>query len=337
VLRPEEVNAVDRGGLWKAYRSWPEAASRALAQPLKLPSVKSTQSIILAGMGGSGAACDIVADWSAMNSGLPATVIKGYRLPRFAGRRTLVVLVSLSGDTKEALSLLRQGVDRKCEMVAISSGGKLERMCHELGVPHNRVERMMVPRASLPGMVLVALRILEALGLARSSENLEDVVASLRRTFARISPEIPLKENEAKKLAKALVSKTPVIYVPVAYASVGHHFQASMNENAKVPVMSGSYPEIFHNEVETWGASFERAVLLLRHGEEEKEVTKRLVRAKSLMSKAGIPVFELYEKGGALCSLLDWCLFLDMVSIYVAVLRKTPPVETPLLDGTRPL
>lgn len=335
MLSTKEVNAVDRAGLWKAYREWPEAASRALRQPLRLPAVGHPSSIVLVGMGGSGAACDVAADWLAANSAVPVVVVKDYNLPRFVDEKSLVMLVSLSGETKEVLAMMAQALERKCPTVAISSGGELEKRCRRLGVPHNKVEKLMRPRASMPELVLVTLRVLDELGVVAINEDLEGMVSALRKRFSEVSPSRPYGDNRAKKVARALVLGRPVVYVPKSFASVGQHFQASLNENAKVPAHSGTYPDVFHNEVETWKEGFERVVVLLRYGEEEENVTKRLARTKKLLSEGRIPVYELKENSGLLASLLTASLFLDMVSIYVAILRGVAPIETPLLDGTR--
>jgi glucose/mannose-6-phosphate isomerase len=335
VLSLNEVNGVDGAGLWRAYEDWPDVAGRALDQKLVLPRVRSPKAIVLAGMGGSGAACGVVYDWLLANSRFPVSLLKDYRLPEFVDERSLVLAISLSGNTKEMLGILDESIDRRSCVVALSSGGAMERTCLRRGIPHNRVEKVMVPRASVPSMVFVALRILNDIGLVKCEDELREAVVSMRRVAEKASPSVPFGSNAAKKLAKVLYGKRAAIYTAARHASVGHHFRASMNENAKIPVYAGCYPEIFHNEIETWSSPFERAVVLVRHRNEDEAVRKKLVRSKWLMSRAGMAVSEVFEGGGLLASLLDWCLFLDLVSLYVAVLRKTPPVSTPLLDSAR--
>lgn len=335
VLSLEEVNKIDEAGLWRAYRRWPDVAVRAMNQKLVLPTLHSPRLIVLGGMGGSGAACDVVSDWLAAHSPLPAMVVKDYHFPKFVDRNSLVMIVSLSGNTKEMLSLLDDATVRGCDVVGVSSGGDLEKVCEQKKIPHNRVEKVMVPRASVAAMVFVCLRILNELGLVDCADELQEAVASMHRTFDQVSPMVSFRKNRAKQLAKALSGKRGVIYTSACHGSVGHHFKASMNENAKVPVDAGSYPEILHNEIETWKTGGNRVVIITEQRDENKEVGKKLARAKWILGRAGIPVFEVKEVGGMLASLLDWCLFLDMVSIYVAVTRKVPPIETPLLDSVR--
>jgi glucose/mannose-6-phosphate isomerase len=337
VLSLDEIRSVDRDGLWEAYTKWPDAARRALSQPIRLPKLRGFQSVVLVGIGGSGAACDIVADWMSARSELPVLVVKDYGLPRFVDDKSLVVLVSLSGDTKEVLKVLQEAVRRKCSLVAVSSGGALQRMSKKLGVPHNRVERMLVPRASLPGMVYVTLRILRDLRLINDEGELESSVAALEETLAAASPRLEFRRNPAKKLAKSLLNRRAVVYSAENTFSVAHHFKASMNENAKVPVLVDSYPELFHNEVETWSKGWNRSAVILRRRGELEEVRKRIQKLENLMDDAGADYQEVWGKGGLLGDLVSWALYLDLVSVFLAVLMKRRPILTPLLDTIRSL
>lgn len=337
VLTLEEVEKVDRAGLWRAYQRWPDSIERAMARKLVLPDARAPRLIVLVGMGGSGSACDIVADWMAAGSGTPVAVVKDYCLPKFVGKGTLLFAVSLSGDTKEVVTAFEEGVARGCAVVGVSSGGALEERCESKSVPHNRVEKLVVPRASLPGMVVTTLRILGEMGIADVGRDLREAAVAVSRRTRQVHPSVQVARNPAKRIARLLYDRRAVVYAPARYESVGHHFAASMNENAKVVVDVGLYPEIFHNEIETWKRAGGRAALLLRGVDEREEILKRLARTRSLFSKARIPWVELRQSGGALSTLLDWSLVLDMASIYVAVMGKTSPVETPLLDNTRAL
>jgi glucose/mannose-6-phosphate isomerase len=335
VLGLEEIKAVDKQGLWEAYARWPSAVRRALTQSLSLPEERDFGSVILAGMGGSGSACDILAEWSRPIIRVPMTVVKEYHLPGFAGSRTLVVAVSLSGETKETLSLLGEGVDRGCTVVSVSSGGAMQKASAELGIPFNRVERLLVPRASTPGMVLVPGRILAALGLLDSKEEFDMVEGAVRRTLARSLPSVSFGRNPSKKLAKTLLGRSAVVYASPGASSAAVHFKNSMNENAKVPVLVEEYPELFHNGIETWGAARRRAVILLRGPREGGELEQKTMKLKQLLGAVGVPVAEFLPEGGELPTLLSWCLALDLASVYLAVLEKREPTPTPILNKMR--
>jgi len=335
VLGLKEIEAVDKHGLWEAYARWPAAVRTSLTQPLDVPKSRDIGSVVLAGMGGSGSACDILAEWSGPIARVPVTVVKEYHLPGFAGPRTLVVAVSLSGDTKETLSILREAVDKGCTVVGVSSGGAMQAGSAELGVPFNRVERLLVPRASTPGMVLVPARILAALGLLNGTEEFELVEGAVRRTLERSLPSVPFGQNPSKKLAKALLGKSAVVYASPGAVSAAVHFKNSMNENAKVPALVETYPELLHNGIETWKASRNRAVVLLRGPREGVELQSKVAGMKRMLKRVGVSVTEFRPEDGDLATLLSWCLALDLASVYLAVLGKRDPTPTPILNKMR--
>jgi len=79
----------------------------------------------------------------------------------------------------------------------------------------------------------------------------------------------------------------------------------------------------------------DRMLILLRHSGEEQEIKKRIGKMTSLVQGSGTKVVEVWCQEGLLASLVRWTLFLDMVSIYVAVLKKTDPLSTHLLSQMR--
>lgn len=336
MLDIEEIGEVDRNGFWEAYIRWAEASRRALSQPIELPARREIRLIVLAGMGGSGTACSVIADWLRPNSNLPVIVVKDFHLPRCVNQHSLVMVVSLSGETKEMLNLLTEAVERGCSVVAVSSGGSLEKISRRLGVPHSKVERLMAPRASLPGLLYVPLRILSELGLARNfRREADESVGALERTIAEVSPWVKFQSNPAKKIAKSLYGRRPVVYLSGQYESAAHSFKASMNENAKVFVQVEVFPELFHNEIETWRVKNDRVVLLLRHSAEKEELRKRIKKMKALIQARGGKVVEVWCQEGLLASLVRWALFLDMISVYVAVLGGRDPLSTKYVNQMR--
>ena len=335
MLEQKEIRAVDRQGLWEAYTRWPAAVRTSLTQPLSIPERRDFGSVILGGMGGSGSACDILAEWSRSVIRVPITVVKEYHLPSFAGPRTLVVAVSLSGETKETLGLLGEAVQKGCAVASVSSGGAMQKRSAELGIPFNRVEKLLVPRASTPGMVLVPGRILAALGLLDGQKEFEMVEGAVRRTLARSHPSVSFGRNPSKKLAKTLLGRSAVVYASPGALPAAVHFKNSMNENAKVPVLVEAYPELFHNGIEAWRAPRNRAVIFLRGPREGSEVKAKVVALKHMLKEVGVPVEEFRPEGGELATLLSWCLELDLASVYLAVLEKRDPTPTPILNRMR--
>ena len=336
MLSPREVKAVDREGLCLAYTKWPASIRKSLNQPLNLPRIGKVTSVVLGGMGGSGSACDILAEWVRPRVKVPVVVVKDYHLPAFAGRGTLVIVVSLSGETKETIGLFRESTERRCPSVGFSSGGTLEKLCREAGVPFNRVDRLLVPRASIPGMVLLPARVLVGLGMVEPVE-FKRAAASVEGALSRSAPSVPYERNPSKKLAKALLGKSIVVYSASTLSSIAHHFKASMNENAKVQVQAEEYPELLHNEVETWVAGRNRTVVVLRRREGEGTMKGKFEKLRETLKKNKVPATQFEIDANDLGSLLSVALTLDLASAYLAVLEGTAPAPTPVLTLMRNL
>ena len=334
-LSLREVEAGDKDGLWRAYTKWPGSIRRSMAQKLELPEGRAVSSVVLAGMGGSGSACDILADWVRPKTRVPVSVAKDYQIPGFAGRDTLVLLVSLGGRTKETRSALRQAVGLGCSAVTISSGGLIEDLSMELGVPFNRVENLLVPRASTPGMVIVGARILAGLDLIGGTPDFGHADEEVQGALTQSDPSVPFSRNLSKRLAREFQGKRVVVYSPQATSSVAVHFKNSMNENAKVPVQVETYPDLFHNEIETWVTGGNRTIVLLRMSEMEEKTKAELATLRKLFRKFNVKVTELQGKRVELGTLLAWSLTLDLASVYFAVLKGRAPAPTPILSSMK--
>ena len=336
MLSINEVKAVDRDGLSEVYTKWPASIRKSLNQRLNLPRARKITSVILGGMGGSGSACDILAEWMKPRVKVPVVVVKDYNLPSFAGQGTLVVAVSLSGETKETISLLRESLKRGCLTAGFSSGGTLEKICKDGGVPFNRVDRLLVPRASIPGMVILPARLLIGLGLIQPSE-FEEVASSVEGALSRSSPSVPYGRNPSKKLARSVLGKSVVIYSAPELHSLAHHFKASLNENAKVPAQAEMYPELLHNEVETWVAGRNRTVVILRSKRGGDQMERKFERLKQILKKYKVGLNQFEVDADDLGSLLGIALILDLATAYLAVLEGRAPAPTPVLTLMRKL
>ena len=110
---------------------------------------REIRNVVIAGMGGSSLAADmlvtLVKDWF----GLSIEVIKGYNLPGYAWQNTLVIASSHSGNTEETLSCYDIARERGCQTAVLATGGKL----WDLATADN-VTRIQVPTGGQPRMAI---------------------------------------------------------------------------------------------------------------------------------------------------------------------------------------
>jgi glucose/mannose-6-phosphate isomerase len=288
------------------------------------------ENIIVAGMGGSGIGGELLKDYARNQTNVPIEVSRDYTLPAYAGKRTLVVTVSYSGDTEETLSSFHDALTKKCMIFCISSGGSLLEFAEKLNVPYMRVPSGMPPRAAAPYLLVPQLVLLEKIGLVHDvSEGLSEATKLLANISLENAPETPLKSNPAKTLASGINGTVPVIYGFGIYDGVAQRWKQQFNENAKLPAKWDVFSELNHNEVVGWQRAGVLAkhfsVVFLRDKNEPKEIRSRIEITRTLMPRAS-KQFEVYSQGESdVAKMLSAILVGDFTSVYLAILRGVDP------------
>ncbi len=95
----------------------------------------SPHSVALLGMGGSAIGGDLVKGIYGDRITVPFEIVRGYELPAWVGPDTLVIASSKSGDTEETLSALQSALERRCPVVAVSTGGAIATVARAAGLP----------------------------------------------------------------------------------------------------------------------------------------------------------------------------------------------------------
>jgi len=328
----ENIRTVDRSSMVnfcvnsaKLYR---EAAT--LADKIKVNYPKPSN-VIVAGMGGSGIGGDLLKDWAKNQTTIPIEVNKDYQLPAYAGKRTLVLITSYSGDTEETLSAFLDALKRKCMIFCASSGGALIENAERLDVQFLRVPSGMPPRAALPYLFLPLLVYMEKAGLVSgASEEFSEAVALLEKISADNAADKPTMENYSKALALNIGKTSPIIYGYDFYRSVAMRFKQQFNENSKVPAKWDVFSELNHNEIVGWeragDLSKSFSAIFLRDREEPKAIQSRIEITRELMDQEGVGLLEVQAQGkGRLARMLSTVLIGDFTSVYLAILRGVDP------------
>jgi glucose/mannose-6-phosphate isomerase len=144
------------------------------------------------------------------------------------------------------------------------------------------------------------------------------------------------EDGEAKRLARALHGTVPVIAGAELTAPVAYRWKCQINENAGRPAFASVLPELDHNEVVGWpganGLGPFSAVFL----EEPEAHPRNALRSElsALEAEAGARVVERVGARGEtrLERLVSLVLLGDLVSLYMAVLAGTDPVDIAPID-----
>lgn len=293
-------------------------------------------SVLVCGMGGSAIGGDMAAAWAAPQ-GVRVAVHRGYGLPAWVDRRTLLVFSSYSGNTEETLDAFAASERAGAPRFAVATGGALLARARAWGVPLLEIPPGLQPRAALGHSLAALLVLLDAAGLV--GDPLPDLAAAARHLealAARCAPECPEAENPAKRLARAWHGRLPVFYTgPGLLAPVGVRWRGQVNENAKSLAIASAFPELDHNEIMGWQALPEvrRAICLvfLRDPEDAGAVALRMrVTADILAERAG--ALEWVDALGAsrLERLVGTAYLGDWASVYLAFLNGVDP--TPVAE-----
>jgi glucose/mannose-6-phosphate isomerase len=336
--------AIDEGGMLGHIRGLGAQLRRGYAAgrgTRGLPEGDGVRSIAVCGMGGSGIAGDILRCLYAGRIPVPITVTKGYGLPEFAGRDSLVLALSFSGNTEETLSAYAAAVSRGCRVVTVSAGGELAERSAADGAAHVVAPAdVPMPRMAVGDLTSSLLGVLEVMGVippARSE--IEEAAALLDDLSTRLGPDRPTGENPAKELAEWIGARTPVVWGSegIAEAPAGR-FRTQVNENAKSPAFSGVLPELDHNDIEGWSAGTGEpfALVILRHAAEHPRIEARVIATLESIASSGLESREVWAEGREpLASLFSLIAFADFTATYLGILRGVDPSPIPVLSSLK--
>lgn len=295
-----------------------------------VPNFSKPKNIIVAGMGGSAIGGELLKDLTRDNVKTPIEINRDYSLPAYANEKSLVLIISYSGETEETLSAFLSAVRNNCMIFCLSSGGDLLNFAEKLGVPYLKVPSGVPPRAALPYLFIPLLVLAKKIRIVSSaSVDLSEALNVLEILSDENSPEKTVNENFAKTLALGLDGTVPVAYGYGIFRGVAQRFKTQFNENSKIPSKWEYFSELNHNEIEGWEQSGKLAkyfsAIFIRDKYEANEIRKRIEITKTLMNSDS-KQFEVWSKGKSiLARMLSTVYIGDYTSIYLAILRNIDP------------
>ncbi len=294
------------------------------------------QNVVFAAMGGSAIAATFAQSWAAIAK--PFEIVRGYDIPAYVGKDTLVVAASSSGNTEETLSALVEAEEKGAQIAVITGGGKLQQVAEEKGYLLAELPKLPFSRFNTFTNLRALTQILEVTGIFEEGcvSELESAAMFLNEACKDFRPDVSTAKNRAKRIAQELLGQSIVLYSgPKAYPAA-YKWKVSFNENAKQVAWTGQYPEFNHNEFSGWSkqpVDKPYAVIELHSSFENERVQKRFGLSERLLSGVRPASLVVDLEGDTLLKQLLWGAMLgEYVSLYLAFASGVNPVPLPLVD-----
>lgn len=317
-----------------------EAWKLGLAQ--ELPQMNGIKAVVIAGMGGSAIGADLLASTYMDVCPVPVFVQRDYGLPAWAkGSGTLAVLSSHSGNTEETLAAFDQAVAEKCQIVTISTGGKLLERAKKAGVPAWTFKHAGQPRAAVGFSYGLLLALFVRLGfLPDQAAQVSTTYQSMVEQRKSINAQSPLAQNPAKRLAGQLAGRYPTFFGAAHMVPVARRWKCQLNEVSKAVAAFEALPEADHNTLA--GICYPQAALdkavsfFIRSESDLPRVALRFDLTQKIMMEEGIATDGYLATGKSRMEQL-WrgIQFGDFVSYYLAMEYGVDPTGIPTILGLK--
>ena len=223
-----------------------------LGGKLDLPKWNGIERVVIAGMGGSAIAADLLEVYAAPLSKVPIVVHRDYDLPAWAtGENTLVICSSHSGNTEETISAYEAAKAKGCRILALTTGGELAKATSNSEDALWQFTYKSQPRAAIHHSFGLLLAAFTRLGfLPNPEEELKDAVAAMQEQQKTLLPEIKDTQNSAKRMAGQFMERWITIFGAGILAPVARRWKTQINEIAKANANFEFLPEADHNTLE---------------------------------------------------------------------------------------
>jgi glucose/mannose-6-phosphate isomerase len=347
--------------------------SAALAAEANLTSLADEgrpRAVVVAGQGTAARTGDILATVAGPRCPVPVMSHRSAGVPGWVGAADVVIAVSASGRSPEALSAADAAARRGARLVAIGApDSQLQSVAERARAPFIAVPRRAPARAGLWGLTIPVLLAARTLGLVKVTEaDIAETAARLDADAERCRSTAESFVNPAKSLALDIAGSIPIVWGSSMLATVAaRRFADSLSANARYPVMAGSLGEAGRGRVGlldgVYGALSEaerdifadRAeddeeettrlrVILLRDGglaEEEETIEpepaaveeRRADAVQEIAERRGVRVSVLHAEGGStLERLASLTAVPDFASLYLAIAHGLDPMAVPAMS-----
>jgi glucose/mannose-6-phosphate isomerase len=334
---------IDRGGMLQTTYGLAEQIEEAYSIARGFPPLPSLNfdKVLLCGTGGgSHAAIDLLQSYIFDRLPYPLSVYQGYGLPSFVDAKTLILIISYSGNTEEPLSSLHQAIKISQNVLLITGGGEMQALAAKFNLYIAKVPAGMEARAAIGFLFFSLLSVLGRalkLSLPLKSER-SDLLYYLRSERDLLDAGSPTVQNLAKQVALKILGRIPFIYGSYGFSdALAERLRRQLAENGKTLAHSNRIPNMHHDEIVGYeNMELQNTVLpiFLRDFEEDPLIVKRYSVTKEILKDKGFAILELYplNRGERLARLFSLLQLIDFISLYVALAKEIDPRNVSIIQ-----
>lgn len=300
---------------------------------------KQIGNVIILGMGGSAISGDVYRNIFNDRLTRPVEVFRNYSAPAYCGKSTLVIACSYSGNTEETLAALDSAKSMGCQIVSITSGGKLAAVSKKNGWPVIAIPDGYPPRTAF-GFLFTALLFLlnPVLDKEISRQEIGDLANLIHGLNHRHDEDAAVGKVLARELAFEIHHKIPVVYAASpGLEAVARRWKNQFQENAKSMAFANVLPEMNHNEIVGYEMDHnviaDLIVIFLENEDLPPRIAARLALTKSIIGDRGTKIVEIYSEGKTpLEQAFSLICTGDWVSYYLALIYEKDPESIVNID-----
>ncbi len=330
MLDLETLQKIDKQKMFETYDNWPTIAENSYNLDHETLDFEGIDHIIFAGMGGSGAIGDFFAAILSKTN-IHVSVIKGYLLPNTINKNTLIITTSVSGNTTETLTVLKDAKKTNAKIIVFSDGGQMEKICKDCKIIHKNLKSHHSPRGSFTSFLYSMLKILNPILPIQKNDVIESIT-ELKKLQKNISSNNINEQNSSLNLAM-WITGIPVIYYPWGLQSAAIRFKNSLQENVKMHCIVEDIIESCHNGIVSWEIPQKMNPILLRGDDDYIKTKERWGIIKEYFTVNDIEFKEISSvKGNIISKLMNLIYLLDYSTIYLAAMRGIDPSPVKSID-----
>ena len=329
-MKINDIDKIDTQKIYEIYDKWPEIARESFVKQIKKFDVQDIDHIVFAGMGGSGSIGDVIGAILSKED-IHVSNVKGYILPKTVDSKTLIVTTSVSGNTRETMTVLEKAKNSPAKIAAFSSGGMIKEYCQRNNIFHQEISMIHSPRASFTNFLYGIINTLETILPIKRSDVLESI-SILDITKKNISSENLTESNDSLKLAQ-FVKEIPCLYYPAGLQSAAIRFKNSLQENAKMHVISEDVIESCHNGIVAWKKNSDVYPILIKGQDDYIKTKERWSILEEFFDKKEIKYFSINSvNGNILSKIMNLVYIFDYATVYFSILNSIDPSPVDAID-----